>query len=82
MCDEAGVIVELLSPYSPDFNPIEEHFSVLKCFIKKTWQENAEFIGREFKMYLEWCVDVVGNDKAIAQNHFRHAGISITEPPK
>lgn len=82
MCDEAGVIVELLSPYSPDFNPIEEYFGVLKRFIKKTWRENQEFINREFKMYLEWCVDVVGDDEVIAQNHFRHAGISITEPPK
>ena len=26
MCRDAGVILEFLSPYSPDFNPIEEHF--------------------------------------------------------
>ena len=35
MCREAGVVVEYLSPYSPDFNPIEEYFGVLKRFIKK-----------------------------------------------
>ena len=35
MCRDAGVILEFLSPYSPDFNPIEEHFGVLKKFIKK-----------------------------------------------
>jgi transposase len=80
MCDEAGVILEFLSPYSPDFNPIEEHFGVLKKFIKRKWHENEDFISREFKMFLEWCVDVVGDDEHIAQNHFRHAGISITYP--
>lgn len=35
MCADAGVLVEPLSPYSPDFNPIEEYFSVLKKFIRK-----------------------------------------------
>jgi transposase len=82
MCQDAGVILEFLSPYSPDFNPIEEHFGVLKRFIKKKWYENEDFIAREFKMFLEWCVDVVGADAHIAENHFRHAGISITQPPK
>ncbi|KAI1839588.1 hypothetical protein JX266_014202, partial [Neoarthrinium moseri] len=58
MCLEAGVKVVFLPPYSPDFNPIEEHFGVLKRFIRKTWFENNDFIQRDFKMYLEWCVDV------------------------
>jgi hypothetical protein len=65
MCRDAGVILEFLSPYSPDFNPIEEHFGVLKKFIKKKWHENEDFISREFKMFLEWCVDVVGSDTHI-----------------
>ena len=82
MCRDAGVVVEFLPPYSPDFNPIEEHFGVLKKFIKKKWHENEDFIAREFKMFLEWCVDVVGDDAHIAENHFRHAGISITQPSK
>jgi transposase len=32
-----GIPVKLLylSPYSPDFNPIEEFFAELKAFIKK-----------------------------------------------
>ncbi len=82
MCKDAGVVVEFLSPYSPDFNPIEEYFGVLKKFIKKHWHENEDFIRREFKMYLEWCVDVVGDDEHIAKSHFRHAGLSITQPPR
>lgn len=36
MCRDAGVVLEFLSPYSPDFNPIEEYFGVLKKFIKKS----------------------------------------------
>jgi transposase len=67
MCRDAGVVVEFLSPYSPDFNPIEEHFGVLKRFIKKKWHENEDFIAREFKMFLEWCVDVVGDDADIGE---------------
>lgn len=27
MCQEAGVLLEYLPPYSPDFNPIEKSFS-------------------------------------------------------
>jgi transposase len=82
MCEQVGVKVEFLSAYSPDFNPIEEYFGVLKKFIKNKWHENEDFIAREFKMFLEWCVDVVGDDTQTAENHFRYAGISITQPPE
>lgn len=74
--------VVFLPPYSPDFNPIEEYFGVLKRFIKKHWYENEELIKLDFQMFLEWCVRVVGDDYWIAQEHFRHAGISITKPAK
>jgi hypothetical protein len=55
---------------------------VLKKFIKKKWHENKDFIIREFKMFLEWCVDVVGDDTYIIENHFRYTGMSITQAPK
>lgn len=80
MCQDAGVELEFLPPYSPDFNPIEEYFGVLKKFIKKKWHENEDFIAREFQMFLEWCVDVVGDDERIAESHFSHAEISVTQP--
>ena len=76
------LVLEFLPPYSPDFNPIKEHFSVLKKFIKKKWHENEDFITREFKIFLEWCIDMVGDDTHIIENHFRHVGISITQPSK
>ena len=53
ICRDVGVVLEFLLPYSPNFNPIKEHFSVLKKFIKKKWHENEDFITREFKMFLE-----------------------------
>jgi transposase len=31
----AGVVLEFLLPYSPDFNLIKEYFGMLKKFIKK-----------------------------------------------
>jgi transposase len=80
MCADRGVLVEDLSPYSPDFDPIEEMFSVLKRFIRKRWHKNRDFVRREFKMYLEWCVDVVGNDAKLAEAHFRHARIHVEQP--
>ena len=30
MCQDAGIILAFLPPYSPDFNPIEEAFAELK----------------------------------------------------
>ena len=35
-----GIHVEFLSPYSPDLNPIETAFSVMKSFLKN----NRDFI--------------------------------------
>jgi len=35
-----GIHVEFLPPYSPDLNPIESAFSVMKSFLKK----NRDFI--------------------------------------
>lgn len=77
MCRDAGVVLEFLSLYSPDFNPIEEHFGVLKQFIKK-WHENEDFIARDLKMFLEWCVDVVGDDADIAESLSSHRYIYLT----
>ncbi|CAI0651133.1 unnamed protein product, partial [Colletotrichum noveboracense] len=39
MCDDAGVVLLYLPPYSPDLNPIEEFFAELKSFIKRHWAD-------------------------------------------
>ena len=46
MCEDAGVILIYLPPYSPDFNPIEEFFAELKCFIRKNWLWHADISFR------------------------------------
>ena len=80
MCDEAGVLYVELSPYSPDFNPCEEIFSNLKTFIKKAYKANQEAAEFDFRFFLEWCVEVVGDDEDLAKQLFHHAGIPITYP--
>ena len=35
LCDEFGVRLEFLPPYSPDYNAIEESFAELKEWMKK-----------------------------------------------
>ena len=77
LCREAGVKLVYLPPYSPDLNPIEEYFSVLKAFIRKRWSEYEENPGQGFKEFLEWCVVLAGNREGIAEAHFRHAGVSV-----
>ena len=80
MCDDAGVVLLYLPPYSPDLNPIEEFFGELKTYIRQVWDEHVGFIRDDFSSFLEECVEVVGGRKASARGHFRRAGISIDEP--
>ena len=35
ICADAGVLLDFLPPYSPDFNPIEEAFAELKAWMRK-----------------------------------------------
>ena len=76
-CEQAGVILVYLPPYSPDKNPIEEFFAELKAFIKKQWYVYEEDTSLEFPSFLEWCIEEVGSRKNSAHGHFRHAGITI-----
>lgn len=80
LCDDAGVILRYLPPYSPDLNPIEEFFGELKTYIRQVWYEHEGFIKADFLSFLEECVTVVGGREASAKGHFRCAGISIDEP--
>jgi transposase len=69
MCDEAGVKLVFLPPYSPDLNPIEEFFSDLKRFIKKNWQAYANDPSQDFTVFLEWCIRVAGGSADNARGH-------------
>lgn len=76
MCEQAGVTLAYLPAYSPDYNPIETSFAVLKQWLKKHGHL-VEFYGStqaDFERFL--------NDAVLAQankvNHkalFQSAGI-------
>lgn len=61
MCRDAGVRIEYLPPYSPDMNPIEVSFAVLKSWIRahqetaQLYEEHKELGG--FGEFLKWAVD-------------------------
>lgn len=82
MCSAARVKLCYLPPYSPDLNPIEEFFAELKAFIKKNWKVYEEGPEQDFAVFLEWCVDMVGDNKKSAKGHFRNAGWNVEEPNK
>jgi transposase len=79
MCLDVGVKLLYLPPYSPDLNPIEELFAELKAFIKKQWHEYEDSPYQDFRVFLEWCISVVGGRNHSATGHFRHAGVAVEE---
>jgi transposase len=66
----AGLHLEKLPPYSPDFNPIEESFAELKQWIKKN-RVLAESCD-SFEDFIRVGLEHMGNK---AGNHFKSAHI-------
>ena len=54
LCKDFGVGLEYLPPYSPDYNPIERSFKVLKSWIKKHACQQDNWV--EFRNFLEYAV--------------------------
>ena len=57
ICDKAGVLLEYLPSYSPDLNPIETSFTVLKAWIRR----NADLLdtfaeGGRFGEFLDLTI--------------------------
>lgn len=65
-----GVKVLYLPPYSPDYNPIKEFFSVLKAWLKR---HHKDLTIVNFKDYLTFTVEAYSNNNT-AEAHFSHAG--------
>lgn len=77
MCKEAGVLLEYLPPYSPDFNPIEESFSALKA-----WMKRNRDLASDFEDYFEGFLHLAilqCSVKRSAKGYFRSAGVDVTE---
>lgn len=54
MCEERGVLLRFLLPYSPDFNPIKATFKDLKTWIKRNYRLAAYFDN--FSDFLEFAI--------------------------
>ncbi len=70
MCEDAGVRLEYLPPYSPDYNPIEEAFAELKAWMKKNYTLADSF--ESLKGFLELGLTHMSLK---AGKHFRSCGI-------
>jgi transposase len=70
MCEDAGVHLEYLPPYSPDYNPIEEAFAELKAWMRKNYALMDAFDS--FEAFLEEGLTYMSLKTG---NHFRSAGI-------
>ena len=73
LCALFGVRIVYLPPYSPDFNPIEEFFSVLKAWMKKNFLL-AE--GVDFEDFIRAAVRE-NSHRHDAPNHFRHTNVAV-----
>jgi transposase len=78
MCDEAGVRLEYLPPYSPDYNPIEKSFSALKAWIRRNRALAAEFEEDEFEVFLTIAIREC-SIKLHARGYFRSAMVEVTD---
>ena len=73
-CNEAGVLLQFLPPYSPDYNPIESTFKDLKAWIKTNYQLAAEF--DQFPDFLEFAVQQQSQREV--RGHYRECGYRVT----
>jgi transposase len=79
LCKDAGVRLVFLPPYSPDLNPIEEHFNDLKAFIRyggKIFMRDGQ---QTFEEFLRSAIVIVGKRSKTARGHFRNSGWVIEE---
>ena len=72
MCDDAGVLLEFLPPYSPDLNPIEEAFAEMKAWVKKNYQ--LAVLHKSFEGLLEAALRHMQSKPG---NHFRSCHILL-----
>ena len=59
MCEEVGVLLEYLPPYSPDFNPIEEAFAEMKAWMRKN--QSLQVTYEHFEGFLEAALRHMGS---------------------
>jgi transposase len=78
MIENHGCRLEFLPPYSPDFNPIEYSFSVLKHALKNHCQLKGNETEEEFADTILKAA-IIAVTLEIARNQFRHCQIRVEE---
>ncbi len=67
-----GCEIRYLSSYSPDFNPIELSFSVLKAWVRRHFQEIRPSFDGSFGEFLHYAVARSRCDR-FPKQHFKHS---------
>jgi transposase len=65
-------LIRYLPPYSPDFNPIELSFSVLKAYVRRRFRDIWPTFEGTFGYFLAFCVIQSRCDR-FAEAHFKHS---------
>lgn len=75
MIEHKGCLLEFLPPYSPDYNPIEESFSIIKHYCQK---HSTPRKTRNEEAYAEFILDAasISVTPEIAVNLFRSARVT------
>lgn len=58
MCAEANMLLARLPPYSPDFNPIETSFAMLKAWIRRNRDLIAAYM-EEYSGFKQFLYDAI-----------------------
>ena len=74
LLNSAGVLVEFLPPYCPEFNPIEYSFNEMKTLIRRDGEVAVEF--ETFGHFLYWVLMRCASPVA-SRGYFKKAGYSI-----
>lgn len=72
MCDDAGVVLAFLPPYSPDFNPIEEAFAELKAWMRKNYT-----LADTYDLFEDFLERAMLQMADTPGNHFRSCHIEV-----
>ena len=67
-----GCLVKYLPPYSPDYNPIELSFALLKAWMRRHFEAFRHVFQNDFEGFLRHAIDHSGCDR-YAVEHFRHS---------
>lgn len=70
--EEKGCLVRYLPPCSPDYNPIELTFSVLKAWMRRHFKTFRPVFANDFKGFLRYAIEHSGCNR-FAVEHFRHS---------